>query len=98
MSLYQTGDLGKMIPDGSLLLLGKIEDGSQVKLRGIRIDLNEMECAISTIHSVADVVVSCRQLSTDNVDCLVAHKVVSDIQLQLADCLRQAVDRLPLSQ
>jgi len=96
-SIHRTGDLGKMMPDRSLQLLGRIEGDRQIKLRGIRIDLDEIECAISTIRGVADVAVSYRQLDVEGSDYIVAHVVVSDPELQSADHLRQAIDRLPLA-
>ncbi|KAI0887691.1 uncharacterized protein GGS22DRAFT_185069 [Annulohypoxylon maeteangense] len=39
--LYRSGDLGRMLPDGSLIILGRID--SQVKLRGLRIELQEIQ-------------------------------------------------------
>ncbi|KAI1810363.1 amino acid adenylation domain-containing protein [Poronia punctata] len=44
--LYRSGDLGRMLPDGSLLIEGRID--KQVKLRGLRIDLLEIESAAKT--------------------------------------------------
>ncbi|KAG8525214.1 NRPS [Bacidia gigantensis] len=44
MRLYKTGDLVKMRPDGNLTLLGRKD--MQVKLRGQRIDLTEVERVI----------------------------------------------------
>lgn len=39
--LYKTGDLGRLNPDGSLMILGRKD--AQVKLRGQRIELEEVE-------------------------------------------------------
>lgn len=39
--LYRSGDLGRMLPDGSLLIHGRID--TQVKLRGLRIELQEIQ-------------------------------------------------------
>lgn len=42
--LYRTGDVGRMLPDGELICLGR-NDG-QVKWRGFRIELGEIESQI----------------------------------------------------
>jgi len=39
--MYATGDLGRFLPDGSIQLLGRMDD--QVKVRGYRIELGEIE-------------------------------------------------------
>ncbi|KAI0553165.1 putative non-ribosomal peptide synthetase [Xylaria curta] len=39
--LYRSGDLGRMFSDGSLLIHGRID--TQVKLRGLRIELQEIQ-------------------------------------------------------
>ncbi|OAR02827.1 hypothetical protein LLEC1_01602 [Akanthomyces lecanii] len=43
---YRTGDMGRLLPDGTLLCFGRIEGDSQVKLRGLRIELQEVEAAL----------------------------------------------------
>ncbi|TLD11806.1 hypothetical protein PspLS_11641 [Pyricularia sp. CBS 133598] len=44
--MYRTGDSGFLRPDGSLVILGRIQDDSQVKIRGIRIELDEVSSVI----------------------------------------------------
>ncbi|KXJ88606.1 hypothetical protein Micbo1qcDRAFT_151065 [Microdochium bolleyi] len=39
--LYRSGDRGRMLPDGSLIILGRID--TQIKLRGLRIELQEIQ-------------------------------------------------------
>jgi pyochelin synthetase len=49
--LYRTGDLGRYLPDGTIEFLGR-EDG-QVKIRGHRIELAEVEAALVSDPRVA---------------------------------------------
>jgi amino acid adenylation domain-containing protein len=42
--IYRTGDLGRFLPDGSLVLLGRRD--FQVKVRGYRVELEEVERAL----------------------------------------------------
>ena len=39
--MYKTGDLGAFLPDGNILCLGRTDH--QVKIRGLRIELEEIE-------------------------------------------------------
>ncbi|MDR0219682.1 MAG: amino acid adenylation domain-containing protein [Enterobacteriaceae bacterium] len=51
--LYRTGDLGVRLKDGNLLCLGRKD--TQVKVRGYRIELAEVELAISGTPDAGDV-------------------------------------------
>lgn len=51
---YRTGDLGRMLADGSLLIVGRTDD--QVKLRGQRIELGEVNAAVSSTGAVTNCV------------------------------------------
>ncbi|UQN09206.1 amino acid adenylation domain-containing protein [Deinococcus sp. QL22] len=56
--LYRTGDLGRVLPGGTLELLGRVD--RQVKLRGHRIELGEVEAAIRAVPGVRDTLVTVR--------------------------------------
>jgi amino acid adenylation domain-containing protein len=43
---YRTGDQGKLAPDGSVIFIGRLGGDTQVKLRGQRIELAEIEGAL----------------------------------------------------
>lgn len=43
--LYRSGDLGRMLPDGSLVILGRLDN--QVKVRGQRVELAEIDAVLA---------------------------------------------------
>ncbi len=56
--LYRTGDLARFLADGSLDYLGRLDD--QVKVRGVRVELGEIEAALAAHPAVAEAVVMLR--------------------------------------
>ena len=53
--IYKTGDLARWLPDGELAFAGRVD--SQIKLRGFRIELSEIEVVLSKQPGVKQVVV-----------------------------------------
>jgi amino acid adenylation domain-containing protein len=53
--IYRTGDLGRQLPDGRFVCLGRID--SQVKIRGFRIELGEISALIDQDPGVRESVV-----------------------------------------
>ncbi|MER5326801.1 non-ribosomal peptide synthetase/MFS transporter [Streptosporangium roseum] len=56
--LYRTGDLARWLPDGNLEFLGRRD--LQVKVRGYRVELGEVDEALRTLPGVAHAVVDAR--------------------------------------
>lgn len=52
---YRTGDLGRWHVDGTLEIIGRIDD--QVKMNGIRIELGEIEYALTSHPAISQAVV-----------------------------------------
>ncbi len=50
--LYKTGDLARYLPDGNIEFLGRVDD--QVKLRGYRVELGEVESALVSHPAVRE--------------------------------------------
>ncbi|HEY0602462.1 MAG TPA: amino acid adenylation domain-containing protein [Herpetosiphonaceae bacterium] len=72
--LYRTGDLGRYRADGSIEYLGRIDD--QVKLRGFRVELGEIESVLHQHPAVQDAAVLLRSEESHR---LIAY-VVPDAQ------------------
>jgi amino acid adenylation domain-containing protein/non-ribosomal peptide synthase protein (TIGR01720 family) len=53
--IYRTGDMGVWLPDGNLEIAGRRD--SQVKVRGYRIEIGELEAALREHKGVTDAVV-----------------------------------------
>jgi amino acid adenylation domain-containing protein/non-ribosomal peptide synthase protein (TIGR01720 family) len=60
--LYRTGDLARWRADGAVEYLGRLDH--QIKLRGLRVEIGEIESALLDHPGVSEAVVVARQLAT----------------------------------
>jgi len=56
--MYATGDRVQLEPDGNLVFLGRVDD--QIKIRGFRVEIGEVEHAVRECPGVLDVAVLLR--------------------------------------
>ena len=54
-TMYKTGDLGMYLEDGNIICLGRVDH--QIKIRGLRIELEEIEAIIKEYPNIKKVVV-----------------------------------------
>lgn len=104
--MYRTGDLARYLPDGNIEFLGRVDH--QVKVRGFRVELGEIESILSTHPDVRQVVVFAlhsQQLAayivTQSGSPLATHDIRHFLQLHLPDYMIPAyflfVDEFPLT-
>ena len=107
--MYKTGDLVRILPDGTIGFIGR--NDSQVKIRGNRVELSEIEVALRDLDYIDDVTVQTVEINGNND--LVAYLVssIDDIDLKdyVCDYLREnkpeymvpsfvvTLDRIPLN-
>ena len=94
--IYRTGDKGRMLPDGSIEYHGRIDGDTQVKLRGIRIEPDDI--ASTMVKSSEKVIVNAAVIVRDEDEIIVAY-VVFDSQRTPGDpatYLKQFLSDLPL--
>lgn len=70
--IYRTGDVARWLTDGNIEYLGR-EDG-QIKIRGLRIEMGEIENTIQSFPGIADCVVNVKKYS-ESVILIVAYIV-----------------------
>lgn len=98
--IYRTGDLGRILPDGRIECHGRLDD--QVKVRGARIELGDVEAAIAR-HALVRNVAAVTTPDARGEARLIAYVVPDDAPVTpqrarptLRDALRVHVaDRLP---
>ena len=90
--LYRTGDLARFLPGGRIELLGRLD--TQVKLRGFRIELEEIETVLRTVAYIRDAVVMVHPDTQG--PRLVAYVVTAESDLiQISDLRSRLSEQLP---
>lgn len=74
---YQTGDIARYLPDGSIEILGRIDH--QLKIRGMRVELEEIESVLATHPTVQGVIVAAKEVQPDE------HRPVAYIILRSSE-------------
>ncbi len=101
--MYRTGDLVRWLPDGNLEYLGRNDD--QVKVRGVRVELGEIESRLAALDGVGEAVVLVREgrlvaWFTEH-RALTIESLRAHLQAQLPDALVPVayvrLDALPLT-
>ncbi|RYP91124.1 hypothetical protein DL770_002747 [Monosporascus sp. CRB-9-2] len=98
-TVHRTGDLGRWGETGALFIEGRMSGDTQIKLRGLRIDLREVEHALveTAQGQLSEAVVSSRCFSAADPEFLVAHVVFNqavpnDERPQIASALPSRLD------
>ncbi|NEN81344.1 non-ribosomal peptide synthetase/type I polyketide synthase [Paenibacillus elgii] len=73
--LYRTGDIGRRLPDGTLLFEGRRDQ--QIKIRGMRVELSEIESVLIRHPAVRNAVVAAAE-KNGKAERLVAYVVQED--------------------
>ena len=91
--LYKTGDLVRYLPDGNIEFLGRNDD--QIKIRGFRVELSEIEAVLGRHSAVRETVVLVRDDSPDDKH-LVGYVIATPGHTPtVADLRRFLRDKLP---
>ncbi|CAI6337901.1 unnamed protein product [Periconia digitata] len=94
--VFRTGDKARMDENGNVAILGRLDEGSQVKIRGQRVELNEISNAIiqSSLGTVERCVVVLRK---DEDQILVAFVVLASGATNIdAAALQEILASVPL--
>lgn len=89
---YRTGDRARRLPDGTIAYLGRTDD--QVKVRGHRVSLGEIDAAIIADPAVRAAVTVLQPIPTTTQQQLVAYLEVADESLDTASLRQHLRERL----
>lgn len=91
---YSIGDIGRFHQDGNIELLGR--EDFQVQIRGMRIELLEIEACLKSYPSITDCVVVARSLQKNDEKSLIAYLVIKNTEKIVASDLNKYVaEQLP---
>lgn len=90
--IYKTGDSAKWLPDGTIMFVGR--NDNQIKYRGYRIDLGEIENTIKNIHGVKNCTIILNKEASGN-STLVAFMIIDSSVIDQESFRNILVNKLP---
>ncbi len=91
--IYRSGDLGRLLPNGEIEYLGRIDH--QVKVRGFRIELGEIENQLLKHPSIQDVLVVAKPTSNESNENEIIAYILSNEDFNASDVRSFAGNGLP---
>ncbi|MCK4258700.1 MAG: non-ribosomal peptide synthase/polyketide synthase, partial [Halanaerobiales bacterium] len=89
--LYKTGDLGRILANGNIELIGRKD--YQVKIRGVRVELGDIESQLLTHEKIKEVVVIDKKNADDEI--YLAAYVVTEDKISAGELKEYLSDHLP---
>ncbi len=90
MKMYKTGDYARLLKDGNIQFIGRVDN--QVKIRGFRIEINAIELALKENEEIKDAII---RVVVDGKSKYLAAYIVSDNkQLTQKEIIRYLKTRL----
>ncbi|TYQ18348.1 UNVERIFIED_CONTAM: amino acid adenylation domain-containing protein [Acetivibrio alkalicellulosi] len=90
--LYKTGDLAKWLPDGNIEYIGRVD--RQVKINGIRIELEEIENVLYSYKGVKEVLILDILDDVSRKKQLCAYLILNE-KIDLSDLKKYLLNKLP---
>ncbi len=88
--IYLSGDIGMMKPDGSFKVFGRKDD--QIKIRGYRVELGEIEAKLNAIFTIKKAVVDLQKIN--DIDQLIAFVICNPNENLNEKYLRNELNRI----
>ena len=103
--IYKTGDIGRWCENGNIIFDGRIDN--QIKIRGYRVELGEIEAAVKQELDVTEAVALLREVKGEKVICLyvqgsvvgkeiIYEKLAKRLPIYLVPSRIKVMDKLPI--
>lgn len=92
--LYKTGDLARWLPDGNIEFHGRIDN--QIKIRGYRVEIEEIESVISNIEGVIETVIKPVKVDEGEYKLIAFINIKENASIDSKQINRIIKDKLPI--
>ena len=91
--LYKTGDFGRWLADGNIEFHGRVDN--QLKIRGFRVELEEIESVISKIEGVIETVIKAVKVEDGDYKLIAFLNVPETFKMDVKEISRRVKEKLP---
>jgi amino acid adenylation domain-containing protein len=91
--LYRTGDYARWLPDGNIEFHGRVDN--QLKIRGFRVELEEIESVISEIEGIIETVIKPIKIEEGDIRLAAFLNVSDTFSMDTKKLSRQIKEKLP---